>query len=335
MGKIACITFNYLHKNTELSAKSIGADIYKVTKEHGSKATAIFRSIWLSIKLKKYETYLIDAAWALFIPLIKRLIFRNKIMVIYRLNNPFFNDTWFLKNKNPFEKFIIKILRKQVDGIIAVSSVTANDAKIHRKPYVIAYSMLENLDEFLKIKPNLNTNNFLTMGYAPYKAFDITLSVFHEIRKHKPDSKLIFLGKYSNNDIKKYYKNLDMTNVVICGYVKDVKKYLEGASYFIEFPHYEPGPTSVLESMAAGLICFSNENLGHKDFIKKVSKDLIIKSKDPKKIANEIIKIVGNNKKKKIISKKSKEIAKLFRKEYRLRMFRKAFFNILSKLEPH
>ncbi len=332
MKKIACISFNYLHKNTILAAKSIGADLYRITEEHGSKLTAIFRSFWLSIKIKKYDIYLIDAAWALFVPLFRRLFFRDKIKVIYRSNNPFFNDEWFLNNKSFLERFVIKILRKQVDGVIAVSSITAKDAKRHKKPYCIAYSMVEKLDDFISIKPNLNTHNFVTMGYAPYKAFDVTLSVFQEIRKHIPHAKLYFLGKYSKDDISKYYKNLDMKNVIICGYVKDVKKYLKNISYFIEFPNYEPGPTAVLESMAAGIICFCNENLGHKDFLKEVSEQLVIKSNDPEKIAKCIIKIINNKKKKNNFSKKSKQIAKNFNKNYRMNLFKKCFFELEKRL---
>jgi glycosyltransferase involved in cell wall biosynthesis len=269
----------------------------------------------------------------LFVPLFKRKILRNKITVVYRLNNVFFNDRWFLKNKGFFQRFIIKMLRKQVDAIIAVSSVTSNDAKSHGKPYAVAYSMLENLDDFLKIKPNLNTNNFVTMGYAPYKAFDKTLAVFHEIRKKIPDARLIFLGKYSEDDIAKYYNNLNLTNVSIYGYVSNVKKYLKDASYFIEFPHYEPGPTSVLESMAIGIPCFCNENLGHIDFIKKVSNKLIINDKDPEKVAGKILKLMKSKKEKTTISKKSKSIAKTFNKDYRIKLFKNAFEEVINKLK--
>jgi len=330
--KIACITFHYTHKNTMLSAKAIGADVYRVTKKHGSKITGIFRSFWLSLRIKKYDIYLVDAAWALFVPFFRRLIFRDKIKVIYRSNNPFFNDSWFMKGRSYFERIVIKFLRKQVDGIIAVSSITAKDAKKHKKPYSIAYSMLDNVEKFLNIKPKLTTNNFITIGYPPYKAFDVTISVFQEIRKKIPDAKLYYLGKFSRKEIEKFYGNLDMSNVVICGYVDDVRKYFKKVTYFIEFPNYEPGPTAVLEAMAAGIICFCNENLGHRDFLEKVSKKLIMRTNDPKHIAKNIIKLMNDDKEKLTISRKSKNLAKTFNKDYRMKMFKKAFFDVEKKI---
>jgi len=326
MSDVAFIFSKKAHGASQNFAKAVNADFYPVSRY----------SLHKIFTIPKHEYYLVESVFALTYPVMKRKLLRQKSKIIFRCNsNLFSNEPGRYFQGNFLTKRYIKFLLNNVDGIIAVSKMVEDDAKRRCKKELgkdiktkIVYSFVDNPEKWLKVKPDIKSKNFLAIGYIRHhKGFDILLKTFEIIGKKHPDAKL-FLAGTSDDDLKRY--GLEKPeNVFALGFTKNMDKYAEKCAFFIATPRYEPGPTASIEAMAAGLVPIVNHMTGHKDHVKKVSKDLVINSLDPKIAAKHILKIMERKDLKKL-SDKSKKIALNYTKNKMLNEFRKAFSELVS-----
>lgn len=313
------------HGASQEFAKSIDADFYSVNRY----------SLYKIFTIKKHKNYLVESVFALTYPVMKKKILRNKCNIIFRCNSNLFSDEpkrYF--QGSYFTKKYIKFLLKNVDGIIAVSKMVAEDGRIKCAKEIgreintrVVYSFM-NPSRWTNVKPDLKHRNFLNIGYIRHhKGMDVLLKTFEIIRKKYPESKL-FLAGTSQSDLEKYGLRPD-DNVIALGYVADMEKYMSQCAFYFATPRYEPGPSASIEAMCAGLVPIVNQFTGHKDHVEQVNKDLIIESSNPNIIAQRVISIM-NRKDIEELSEKSIKVAMNYTKDKMLIEFIKAFGDLVN-----
>jgi len=161
---------------------------------------------------------------------------------------------------------------------------------------------------FSSNRPNFSSNDFVHTGkFQMIKGIDLTAKTM-KIVNNDLSSKFFILG----DDMKKGLQSMKLYDeTFICPGYKDPKEYFKKVKFYIQIARLEAGGTAVLEAMAAGVIPFVNETVGHSNIVAKVDKKLVVSS-DPKKAAHQIIDFIKKTPRNKIIhlSKKCKEITK-------------------------
>ncbi|WP_457623993.1 glycosyltransferase [Persephonella sp.] len=183
----------------------------------------------------------------------------------------------------PYRLFVRK-LYKNLNKIIAVSSVTKKDLKkaffLDDEDITVIHNPLdiEHIDK-LKDEP-LNTREekifrnktILFVGrLEPQKRIDLLLDVFHEIYKISNRINLVIVGEGREKDrlISKAKELEILKNVYILPFTKNPFKYMKNASVFVLTSQDEGFGRVVAESLACGtpVIAYENEFSGHKDII--------------------------------------------------------------------
>ena len=134
---------------------------------------------------------------------------------------------------------------------------------------------------FVKLKPNLEKNNFIFIGHyynVLQKRLDILIDAFLRLRKEHKDARLDVIGR----DWEKFFNKKEMENfkqngVVFHGSTYDISKFLEKSAFYVHPGEFEGFGLVVIESMLSGLIPLVSETTGAKEAVEKVSKELITK----------------------------------------------------------
>lgn len=325
MSDVAFIFSKIAHDASSAFARSINADFYSVS-----------RYSWYKIfSIPGHKKYMVESIFALTYPILKRKILREKNKIVLRNNSNIFSDEprrYF--QGNAFVRGYIRFLLRNIDGIIAVSNLVkkTGDKKCLQQidkmiPTLIVHSFVDP-DKWKEIRPALNTNNFLHIGYLRHhKGIGILMKAF-DIIAEKHENVKIYLAGISEKDLQKY-KIKKAKNAVPLGFTKKLKSYMKDCAFYITTPKYEPGPTASLEAMAAGLIPIVNNRTGHKDHVEKIDKKLVINSLRPEEVARGIENIL-KIKDRSALSRKSRKLAVKYSRENQMEAFKKAFGRLVK-----
>lgn len=322
------------HTVTKTFSSSITPYSHDIKRLPLHSISGILYSFYLALKLPRYDVYLTDSAMSNFVPIFKRW-FGEKNIIIYRGADGIFGEKSdaYLYTKNPLKKKILLYIIKHIDGITTESEMAKNDAKKWVDcPIEVNVSYVNDMISLSKIKPRLDTKKFLFIGdYRPpydHKGIEILIETFNLL----PTNYELFVVGKNTEHLKNKVKS---DNIHIEGRVKDLGEYFRKCTYYIHTAKYETGPITVLEAMSAGLIPIVSNNCGHKDFVKKVSKKLILTSLEPKKIAEQIIKISKTGSQGLCIySKKAKKTINFeYSKENQTEKFKKSFYKLMKEIK--
>ena len=89
---------------------------------------------------------------------------------------------------------------------------------------------------------------------------------------------------------------------------KQISKFYNICDFFVFPSLYETGPQVVLEARACGAICFVTRTGGGKRIKKSGEDGIVLKEKNPEIWANEIIKLMRDKNKIKLMKKKLKQL---------------------------
>ena len=299
-GEILMIGFVYKNKCHPVSqtyADAIGAVSYKIT--------CPIDAFWKGLTSPTYESYFIESVMSMLVPITKRML-GKKVKIIFRGNDGIFGEKTeaYLYTKNKLKKKILLWFIKHMGAIIVESEMTKHDTEQWTSvPIEVCESYVENKKALETIKPNLQTKTFLFIGeYRPpydHKNVENLIALFNAL----PEYTIIIIGKNTSQ-----LKSKAKENIKILDYVPDIHDYYKQATYYIHLPKYETGPITILEAMTAGLIVITNNNAGHSNIIKRISKKLVIEENNVSDIKNHIHQIV------KIPFKEKQKISETFKK---------------------
>jgi glycosyltransferase involved in cell wall biosynthesis len=331
--KIVLIYQHDCHPVIKTFANSVTNESYSIKKLPLHSISGILYSLYLAITIPKYDIYFTDSAMSNFVPIFKRWL-GEKNIIIYRGGDGIFGEKSdaYLYTKNKFKKKILLYILKNIDGVITESEMSRNDAKQWVDcPIELGVSYIEDIKSLSKIKPRLDTKKFLFIGdfRPPYdhKGIEILIETFNLL----PDKYELYIIGKNTEHLKNKVKT---SNIHVEGRVKDLKDYFKKCTYYIHAAKYETGPITILEAMSAGVIPIISKNCGHKEVVKKVSEKLILNSIEPKKIAEQILRLDKINiQKLDLYSKKAKKIINFkYSKKNQTKIFKENFYKLIKEI---
>lgn len=325
------------HPATKLCARKLKAEDVHIKAPIGVK----FGSFWgiinsfLKAPLAKKEkcTYLCESLPSITFPLLMRWIKGEENYIIIRANDLSFN----MDDKSKLMQIFYNFFHSRLDGVIAVSSLVAEDARKHVNcPVEISHTFLwRGIKAFRDASPNFKDRNFVFVGgrwYREYKGIDILARTFKLLKEGFPSSRLYLVG----GGIEQYLRKLrlDDPSFVYTGYTDPID-YFKKSLFYLHLARYEPSPAALTEAMASGLIPFVTSKVGNKDLVVQVDPNLVIDSQDPEVIATKIKEYLSTVSVEdlKRMSKRCREIASRYDIEHGTESFKRAFYNILEKIK--
>ncbi len=246
------------------------------------------------------------------------------------------------KKKNPDCKII---------SIIADTSFWPPRSSIARKMFYRRY--LGIVDGFLADSNRIKRDilNYIRRPVAVVMPFAVHRFC---IKKRGLNKALLFIG---NEPEEKGYKyivramdllpDFELFLVVGCGKkvkarkknirverrVPRMKKYFAKCSFYVHPADFEPFGVAPLEAMHAGLIPIITKDVGLSEmFDKELRTLLVLRSNAPDEIARKVLEIYNLKNKEKII-KKCKALSKNWTEEKSVKLFKKSFSEVLSKVQ--
>lgn len=164
------------------------------------------------------------------------------------------------------------------------------------------------IDKLPKTRSNLNTNNLVSVGrFSSEKGFEDAVEVIKLVKEKIKDVKLYLIGDGIlkadlENKVKEYQLE---NNIIFPGFLnqKQQEKYLLDSSIYLMTSHTESFGLVLIEAMSYGLLCIAFDSAnGAKKLL--TENGILIKNRDKRQMADEIIRLLNNRKKIEEISEK-------------------------------
>ena len=159
--------------------------------------------------------------------------------------------------------------------------------------------------DYLKIKPNLESNYIISVGRHTYKkAPYLTILAFQEVLKKHSHLKLKMIGDGELFDVSQnLVKSLGLENsVILLGGLdrQEIIKHLQSAFLFVQHSivayngDSEGTPVGIVEAMAAGLPVVSTRHAGIPDVVIENETGFLVDEGDISAMAENILTLVNN-----------------------------------------
>lgn len=275
--------------------------------------------------------------------LAKILTFRKIPTIVREAHN--LSQSGFVLNIN---KWLTSILYNKVsDKIIALSNGVKDDLinnfGIKKDKINVIYNPIEI--EVIKKMSNEKIKDFvkkddekllIAVGrLVEQKDFATLIKAFNIVSK-KVNSKLLILGKGPlENELKDLCKSFGLENKVkFLGFKKNPYKYMKMADVFILSSKYEGFGHVVVEAMACGTPVISTDcNSGPPEIIENNKYGILVPVGDYKLLANEIIKLLGDEMLQKRLSKIGIKRAQEFEAKSIVKKYEKIFLETINLVE--
>lgn len=228
----------------------------------------------------------------------------------------------YLNNKGKYywnqDELFKKYIRKLDEYIV----LTNDDRVKYKERLGIDCKVIYNPLSFeCDIKSSCNVKNIIFVGrlMEQQKGLDLLIETFNIVHKVKEDWNLTIVGDGPDkenliNNIKKY--NLQ-NNVILAGQSDNVKEHYLDSSIFVSTSRWEGFGLVITEAMECGLPVAAFDNSGPKEIINKPNiNGILVGNHDIAKLANEIIKLIEDDEKRKNMSLESIKRAKDFSADY-------------------
>lgn len=199
-----------------------------------------------------------------------------------------------MKILNFLYKFLYRILKNRVDGIIAQTQVSADVYKKSFKcPIIVIPNFLKEMEYFPQVEKG---NVIITVGRAvPEKGQKHFIDVVKKLSHNNMD--FILLGDGPQlSDLKTYAKKLNvMDRIEFVGFSNEVDKFLAQSKVFVFTSLTEGYPNAIIEAMAHGCVPVSfNCVAGPSDIIKHGVNGYLVEVGDTDRMAHHIQNLFHN-----------------------------------------
>jgi alpha-1,3-mannosyltransferase len=225
-------------------------------------------------------------------------VYHKKPLILSSLGGIFHTPS-LLRLKKAYFNIVSRMVLKRFDSIIAISRKDLNlFSRISSRVICIPPGI--NLDEFKTIPRRPEKNTFLYVGrISKNKRLDNLIETFYHVSKEMPEARLYVVGE-DWQGIQPQLKQLVTErglegNVSFEGAVsrEELLGYFSRSEFFVSASEYEGFGISVVEAMAAGLVPIVNSIDAFKELITNEEDGFLIDFSNPKKAADEILKITA------------------------------------------
>jgi len=311
---------NYCHKRF---AESIGAEFYTIKHlfPKGIPALSLPINGLLNRSLPAADVYFAESIMDYY-PIYYKKPKGKKILLLAE-------DTLTkLDSMQDFKKKYLLGMFRSCDGFLAISASYKKlvNTMFPGKPVEVVYPFPHK--EFFHVKSRRNGHNVLFIGRDDTtKGFLQLVDAIKILREKDKRWNLYLIGGCS-----KSVKTEEGIHPL--GYVKEMEPYLEKCSYFVHPAGRHSDYTTVatmFEAMNAGIIPVTSGGMGQAEIFRKNDLEkLILKDNRPETIAKKLEQLSKSNTAS--LSKKTRNLSKQFREKERLKIFRKSFERLTSKM---
>ncbi len=126
---------------------------------------------------------------------------------------------------------------------------------------------------------------------APEKGFDIFIQAIPDILRVYPQAYFLIVGSGElDTNLRIIAESFGVTNRIrFTGQIPDIEKALECMDLYVSASRWEGLPTTVLESMAAGIPVVATDVSGNRELIQEKITGWLVPSDDPIELAQGII----------------------------------------------
>lgn len=235
------------------------------------------------------------------------LIGIKKKIYLFDRNNPY------LKEQNFLQTILRKYLYPKANGVVVQTQIACDYIK--QKKLSTEILVLPNPISDIKVDWISGTNKIITCvgRLEEQKNQKYLIKLFSELPNN--EWKLQFVGDGSlRNELEKYVKFMKMEDKVnFLGIQKDVKDILSKSTIFAFPSLWEGFPNALLEAMAIGVPCISNNCLtGPAEIIQDGFNGFLIEIDNEEDFKNKLLLLMTNIELRKEFSKNSKNIRSLY-----------------------
>lgn len=214
----------------------------------------------------------------------------------------------YLKNKDKYYWKQDKLFQKYIPKLNSYVVLTNSDKEKYKKSLGIECAVIYNPLSFeCHKKSTCNEKDIIFVGrlLEEQKGLDLLIEAFSIIHKAKKDWNLKIVGDGDDKDslinsIKKY--NLE-NNVLLTGKCDNVKEHYLYSSIFVSTSRWEGFGLVITEAMECGLPVVAFDNSGPKEIINKPDiNGILVKDYNVAKFAEEVIKLIEDDDKRKSMS---------------------------------
>lgn len=209
--------------------------------------------------------------------------------------------------KNKYENmFISFLLNKCSDVVVVNSKATGDSLKVPTKKIRVVYNSVESINSYFPLK---HSGKEIVVGMAGrinrWKGQKLFVDVAYIIHKKYPNVIFKIAGdtclgeEFLRKDLENYIKNKNLSNVVsLIGYVKDMNEFYSSLDIFV-LPSIQPEPFGLVitEAMEYGIPVVATNHGGPVEIIEHNKSGYLVDYKEPYDMANAIIKLILNKKK--------------------------------------
>lgn len=232
---------------------------------------------------------------------------------------------FFLSTMNPLLKKIYLWALDYFDLLIPTTNLMleAIPQKFRSKARIAP--MYAKTGYFCEKQTNLKQKNIVFVGLVgEEKGVDRIIECFRLVGKNFPESRLIIVGEGKK---RKLFESWKTRNVEFAGFQKDPRKFLLQGSIYINLARIEPAGIAIIEAMCCGLVPIVSENVGFKEVVQKISKQLVVLS--PEEAAEQINLLWNDKVLLKSLSKKARTEAGKITREKSINAFLKAMKEVV------
>lgn len=255
------------------------------------------------------------------------------------------------RNEEHWKKIIHKsidyLLSLKTEKIIAnskrVENFLINKEKINRKKIDVIYNGVDfdrfssiNKEEIRKTLTRVKKNNVVIgtiANFNPQKDYRNLLKALSYVYQKKKNISLLVIGKGNlEAEIKKHVKKLQLENIVtFLGRVKNVEDVLHTMDIFVLASEREGFANVILEAMASSLPVVATNVGGNSEAIIDNNTGYIVPKKDPKALADKIIKLIDQPDLANTFGNRGHERSRLFSIKKMVNSYEELYFNLYYK----
>lgn len=240
----------------------------------------------------------------------------NKVVYRRALANPI--------NNRFYNRFLLKYC---ITHFMAISKMTRDislkdldDNVIDKKKIKLIYNGVKvekfnniNNEKYIRTEYNID-DDVILMGnigrLCRQKAQQYLIEAIPLVLDEYDNIKVLIIGKgYKKDQLNSLVEKYNLENkVIFTGFRKDIHNILNELDFMVHTAIYEGCPWVILEAMMSGLPIVSTDSTSLSEFIEDGVNGFLAEDKNPKDIAEKILKMI-KNKNKKDLGNKGKEIA--------------------------
>ncbi len=229
------------------------------------------------------------------------------------------SDILIIPNKSKIYNYIVRYVLKNADLITCDSEKVMKTAALYsdgpKKIFVIQWGV--DLKTFKRLNSHLKTSDHTVLSTRSFETvynIDTIIEAVPFVIERFPDTNFILKNGYGRGEsqLRELAKKLNvLQNITIVNNMveyNEMPKFLNDADIFVSVPSSDSSSISLQEAMACGLPVIVSDLPANREWIKNGLNGYIVPVRDPKSLADAIMKLLENREQRELFGKRNQEL---------------------------